>query len=87
MYWAVVTMTTVGYGDVVPVTGLGKLVASVVMIMGYGIIAVPTGIVSAEMNYALRYSSGRECEYCGVSMAHLGARFCHECGTPNSKKS
>ena len=49
IYWSVVTLTTVGYGDVVPVTALGKLIASIIMIMGYGIIAVPTGIVSADM--------------------------------------
>ena len=47
IYWAIVTLTTVGYGDVVPVTILGKMVASLIMILGYGIIAVPTGIVSA----------------------------------------
>jgi voltage-gated potassium channel len=49
IYWAIVTMTTVGYGDIAPQTGLGQALASVIMIMGYGIIAVPTGIVSAEM--------------------------------------
>ena len=48
IYWAVVTLTTVGYGDVVPITGVGKLIASFIMILGYAIIAVPTGIVSAE---------------------------------------
>ena len=49
IYWAIVTLTTVGYGDVVPVTILGKMVATFIMILGYGIIAVPTGIVSAEI--------------------------------------
>ena len=49
IYWSIITLTTVGYGNVVPVTALGKLIASIIMIMGYGIIAVPTGIVSAEM--------------------------------------
>ena len=49
LYWALVTVTTVGYGDVTPVTILGKIIASFIMILGYGIIAVPTGIVSAEI--------------------------------------
>ena len=52
IYWAIVTLTTVGYGDVVPVTILGKIIASFIMILGYGIIAVPTGIVSSEMTQA-----------------------------------
>ena len=49
IYWSVVTLTTVGYGDVVPVTIIGKFLASIIMILGYGIIAVPTGIVSAAI--------------------------------------
>ena len=49
IYWAIVTLTTVGYGDVVPMTILGKIIATFIMILGYGIIAVPTGIVSAEI--------------------------------------
>ena len=49
IYWSIVTLTTVGYGDVVPVTILGKFIATFIMILGYGIIAVPTGIVSAEI--------------------------------------
>jgi voltage-gated potassium channel len=54
IYWAVVTMTTVGYGDIAPTTVLGKFLASIVMIMGYGIIAVPTGIVTVELASAQR---------------------------------
>src|SRR5690606_37792206 len=54
VYWAIVTLTTVGYGDIVPVTVPGKILASVVMILGYGVIAVPTGIVSAELVSAAR---------------------------------
>ena len=57
IYWAVVTLTTVGYGDVVPVTSLGKFLASVIMIMGYGIIAVPTGIVSSDIYNASKKSN------------------------------
>ena len=49
IYWCISTISTVGYGDIVPLTGMGKFLASVLMILGYGIIAVPTGIISAEM--------------------------------------
>ncbi|HLA94678.1 MAG TPA: ion transporter, partial [Pyrinomonadaceae bacterium] len=57
IYWAIVTLTTVGYGDLSPKTGLGKFLASIVMIMGYGIIAVPTGIVTAELARAAKPAS------------------------------
>ena len=63
IYWSVVTLTTVGYGDVVPITILGKFLASVIMILGYGIIAVPTGIVSADMARQTNKVSTQSCRY------------------------
>ena len=81
MYWAVVTMTTVGYGDIAPETVVGKLLASLIMILGYGIIAVPTGIVSVEMSAVRRAPlSTQVCPDC-MSEVHLpGARYCKDCG-------
>lgn len=64
VYWAIVTMTTVGYGDLVPITPLGKTIASVIMVMGYGIIAVPTGIVTAELVQSTKDQS-LKCPHCG----------------------
>jgi voltage-gated potassium channel len=83
MYWAVVTLTTVGYGDLSPRTGLGKLLASVVMIMGYAIIAVPTGIVSSELT-AARYRGGQSrqsCPRCGREGHDEDASHCKYCGS------
>lgn len=83
IYWAIVTLTTVGYGDISPITPLGQFIASFVMIMGYGIIAVPTGIVSAEFaksNAAKNESETKVCAFCG-SHEHLeSAQFCQDCG-------
>jgi voltage-gated potassium channel len=83
MYWAIVTMTTVGYGDLTPHTALGRFIASGLMILGYGLIAVPTGIVSIELAEATRNtppSGGRRCAGC-ASHGHLAeARFCLHCG-------
>ncbi len=67
VYWGIVTLTTVGFGDVTPQTPWGQALASVVMIMGYGIIAVPTGIVTAELVYSARLQEGPECQGCGVT--------------------
>jgi voltage-gated potassium channel len=79
MYWAIVTLTTVGYGDIHPVTPLGQAAASLVMILGYGIIAVPTGIISAEAT-RLGVSDGRSCAACGVTGHPADGAFCHRCG-------
>lgn len=81
MYWAIVTLTTVGYGDLSPKTGLGKLLASIVMIMGYGIIAVPTGIVTAELTRAAKPASTHVCPECHAEVHDLDAIHCKYCGT------
>jgi voltage-gated potassium channel len=81
MYWAVVTLTTVGYGDVAPQTFVGKLLASGVMILGYGIIAVPTGIVTVELAQARRAPISTEaCPDCGAGGHDSDAEFCKYCG-------
>ncbi len=78
IYWAIVTLTTVGYGDISPVTALGKAVASMLMIMGYGIIAVPTGIVTAEI---IRPCHGVwTCPSCQVKEHDADAKHCKYCG-------
>jgi voltage-gated potassium channel len=84
MYWAVVTLTTVGYGDLSPQTPLGQAFASLVMILGYGIIAVPTGIVTAEIAYGtLRDApvSTQHCPTCGIGGHEHDAQFCRRCGS------
>lgn len=81
MYWAIVTMTTVGYGDIAPQTVLGKVLASAIMILGYGIIAVPTGIVSVEMSAVMRRPlSTQVCPSCASAEHEKGAKFCKDCG-------
>jgi len=89
MYWATVTMTTVGYGDITPHTHLGKAIASFMMLLGWGILAVPTGIVTAEMS-ARRNDRRhgpvrallppRSCAACGSGGHEPDARFCKDCG-------
>lgn len=82
VYWAIVTLTTVGYGDVAPASPLGKAVAATLMIMGYGIIAVPTGIVTLELDRASRAAAPRRvCPGCGVDRHDPDATFCKYCGT------
>jgi voltage-gated potassium channel len=81
IYWAVVTMTTVGYGDLSPKTALGKLIASIVMILGYGIIAVPTGIVTSEFARANRAVSTQVCTECHADNHDADAIHCKYCGT------
>jgi voltage-gated potassium channel len=81
IYWAIVTLTTVGFGDITPVTPLGQFLASVLMITGYGIIAVPTGIVSVELANAERLStSTRICPNCQKEGHTVQANFCDNCG-------
>jgi voltage-gated potassium channel len=81
IYWAVSTMTTVGFGDIVPQTGAGRAIATVMMLMGWGVLAVPTGIVTAEMtSQRLRGMTGRRCSRCGAGEHAEDARFCRVCG-------
>ncbi len=81
VYWAVVTLTTVGYGDISPQTPLGQTLATVIMILGYGIIAVPTGVVTVEMANAARNPvSGQSCPSCAAEGHAADATFCRRCG-------
>lgn len=82
IYWAIVTLTTVGYGDIAPVTVLGQAVASLIMIMGYGIIAVPTGIVTAEIaNIKMHEKLNNEaCPNCSREGHDIDAEYCKFCG-------
>ncbi len=81
VYWAIVTMTTVGYGDIAPHTPIGQFIASLVMILGYGIIAVPTGIVSSEMTKAEAINTNTQsCPNCSAENHRDDAEFCYECG-------
>jgi len=94
IYWCIVTLTTVGFGDIAPVTPLGQFLASIIMIMGYGIIAVPTGIVSAEYtsgknrdsasdpksNPQYRHVNTQVCQNCHAKKHQDGADYCHKCG-------
>lgn len=83
IYWAIVTLTTVGYGDISPTTPLGKFLASSIMIIGYAIIAVPTGIMTAELLDAELEGeeiSTQVCQYCSTEGHHENAKFCRTCG-------
>lgn len=82
IYWAIVTITTVGYGDISPVTALGKFVASAIMLMGYAIIAVPTGIITTEMAMAMMTKGETQevCPSCGREGHDKNAVYCKFCG-------
>lgn len=82
IYWCIVTLTTVGFGDIAPVTPLGRLIASLIMITGYGIIAVPTGIVSAEFSKSTDkpIKNTQVCPNCNEGRHLDDAEFCHNCG-------
>ncbi len=89
VYWAIVTITTVGYGDIAPKTPLGQIIASTIMIMGYGIIAVPTGIYSAELIKSSKADKlyNHACPACGANDHDFDANFCKYCGHYLGKQS
>lgn len=81
IYWAIVTLTTVGYGDITPQTNLGQFLSAVVMIMGYAVIAVPTGIVSSELMKDIQSQTNTQaCRYCGREGHDDDAKYCKYCG-------
>lgn len=82
MYWAIVTLTTVGYGDISPHTPFGQFIASIVMVLGYGIIAIPTGIVTSEMTKSERSvtTNTQHCQNCAEDKHLDNVQFCHNCG-------
>jgi len=84
IYWTIVTITTVGYGDIAPSTNLGQVIASFIMIMGYGIIAIPTGIVTSEMTKTKERANAHKpyvCHSCGATNHPVEAKYCHSCTT------
>lgn len=84
MYWAIVTLTTVGFGDITPSTPFGQFMASVIMLLGYAIIAVPTGIVSSEMakrKSPRQYDFQKSCTHCSFDGIEMGDKFCRKCGS------
>lgn len=83
IYWCIVTLTTVGYGDIAPTTPLGQFIAAFIMILGYGIIAVPTGIVTAEFSKQKEgkiHTNTQACPNCGIERHKDDAEFCFKCG-------
>lgn len=88
IYWAIITLTTVGYGDIVPVSALGKFVSSFIMLLGYSIIAIPTGIVSVEMSRTFISSDQpkRSCPACKEEDHLPQSLYCHKCGTALNPK-
>ncbi len=81
IYWAIVTLTTVGYGDISPQTSLGQMLASIIMILGYGIIAVPTGIVTSEMTrMRMKSINTQSCSNCSAEDHDTDAKHCKHCG-------
>ena len=86
VYWAIVTMTTVGYGDLVPQTALGRLLASIVMMLGFGIIAIPTGILTVSGVRQSRQTVAAPCRRCGRGGHRQDARHCDHCGASLSPR-
>lgn len=84
IYWAISTVTTVGYGDVTPSTSIGRIFASIMMLLGWGVLAVPTGIVGAELSRSVGTKAqlkGVDCDVCGLGRHEVDSRYCRRCGS------
>ena len=82
IYWAIVTLTTVGYGDIIPITSLGQAVSSLIMIIGYSLLAVPTGIITSELSIAKKNEKETiSCDVCEKDDLDTNSRFCNKCGS------
>ena len=80
IYWAIITITTVGYGDIIPQTGLGKAIASLTTLIGYSILAIPTGIFAAELSLGVIHPQKSVCKNCSLADHQQDAQFCRACG-------
>ncbi len=83
IYWAIVTITTVGYGDILPATIMGQVMATILMIMGYGVIAVPTGIIGVELSHVRKITTttkSKACNNCSMETHDKDAVYCKNCG-------
>ena len=92
IYWAITTMTTVGFGDITPKTDLGRFLSSIMMLLGWGVLAVPTGIVTAEMAAGKKSTQTtsdlkRTCHVCGSNAPDMNDRFCRNCGSHLQQES
>jgi len=87
IYWTIVTLTTVGFGDITPVTPLGQLLSVIIMIMGYGIIAIPTGLVTAQIINDKTHLNTQVCANCSANKHRDDARFCYNCGASLDPKN
>jgi len=86
IYWAIVTLTTVGYGDIHPITPMGQAISAIIMLMGYSIIAVPTGIVTTELTFSKSNSENKTlCTVCEKEDLVKGSLFCRHCGSKIEK--
>jgi voltage-gated potassium channel len=82
IYWAIVTLTTVGYGDIAPLTPLGQAVSAFIMLIGYSLLAVPTGIITSELSIAREnYEDSVSCDVCEIDGLDISSIFCNQCGS------
>ena len=81
IYWAIVTLTTVGYGDIAPITPFGQAVSALIMLIGYSMLAVPTGIITSELSTAKKEEETTYCIVCEAEDLDINSQFCFKCGS------